>query len=153
MEPYTDCWIALTADDPERKASTVSVVALALSSIMIYINNLQSIYRTIFTSPGMREPSLTLCAYVFSFTWSWTRNWKFDSCSICVSYSFFFFRHWIAAETNREGISHTSLRAIVREEKKKLKSYKIKDEKHHKLRKNPSMLQAQWEHNIIYNVV
>jgi hypothetical protein len=38
---------------------------------------------------------------MFSFTWSWTRNWKFDSCSICVSYSFFFFRHWIAAETKQ----------------------------------------------------
>ena len=36
MESYRDCWIALTADDPERKASTVSVVALAFSSIIIY---------------------------------------------------------------------------------------------------------------------
>jgi hypothetical protein len=55
MEAYTDCWIALTADDPERKASTVSVVALALSSIMIYTNNLVSVYRTIFTSSEMRN--------------------------------------------------------------------------------------------------
>ncbi len=37
-ETYTDWWIALTADDPERKASTVSVVAFALSSIIIYQN-------------------------------------------------------------------------------------------------------------------
>jgi hypothetical protein len=35
MESYNECWIALTADDPERKASTVSVVAFALSSIII----------------------------------------------------------------------------------------------------------------------
>jgi hypothetical protein len=39
MKSYRDCWIALTADDPERKASTVSVVALAFSSIIIYTNN------------------------------------------------------------------------------------------------------------------
>jgi hypothetical protein len=35
MGSYTDCGIAFTADDPERKASTVSVVAFALSSIII----------------------------------------------------------------------------------------------------------------------
>ena len=44
MESYSDCSIALTADDPERKASTVSVVAFALSSIIIYKINFPSVY-------------------------------------------------------------------------------------------------------------
>jgi len=44
MESYSDCWIALTADDPERKASTVSVVAFALSSIIIYKINFLSVH-------------------------------------------------------------------------------------------------------------
>ena len=41
---YRDCWIALTAEDPERKASTVSVVALAFSSIIIYTNNFSLVH-------------------------------------------------------------------------------------------------------------
>lgn len=56
---------------------------------------------TYYQSIKLRDVRRLHCMYVFPFTWSWTRSWKFDSCSICVSYSFFFFRHWIAAETKQ----------------------------------------------------
>jgi hypothetical protein len=50
VESYRDCWIALTADDPERKASTVSVVALAFSSIIIYTQKFPLVYCNLWES-------------------------------------------------------------------------------------------------------
>jgi hypothetical protein len=100
VESYRDCWIALTADDPERKASTVSVVALAFSSIIIYTQKIPiSLLQPLRIQICVTMIEDTSTSFV---TWSWTRNWKFDSCSICVSYNFFFFKHWIAAATTKQ---------------------------------------------------
>lgn len=39
MKAYKDCWIDLTADELDLRASIVSVVAFAPSSVINYIDN------------------------------------------------------------------------------------------------------------------